>query len=147
MDAIDEVEHFDPFAHELTGLAKKYAHGDCHVLASVLSSITGWPIRAALVDDIWTGRACLVHAWVRSPDGSALDAHGVSDPDHLLEQYPDGDRAYVCEMSPDEVMRIGSGRKTLSNARREKAEIFARELMENHGIQSEPETPREVMRS
>lgn len=122
----------DPFAEELTGQAATYAHGDCHILASVLSSLTGLPIHAGLTEDIWTQRTCLVHAWVAMPDGRALDAHGLTNPKNLLQQYPDGDRAEICVLTSDHVMRLGSGRKVMSQKNRKKAEDFAAKLLADY---------------
>ena len=56
---------------ELTEQGERYAHGDCHILASVLSALTGWPIHAGLTENMWTEQTCLVHAWVAMPDGRA----------------------------------------------------------------------------
>jgi hypothetical protein len=128
-----EDDETDVFATELTGQADVYAHGECHVLASVLGRMTGWAIHAAIAQELFAGHTFLVHAWVKTPDGRALDAHGVSDPDDLLGQYPYGDEAEIYAMTQDEVMKIGSGRKILAKKSRETAEAFARELLEKWG--------------
>jgi hypothetical protein len=119
----------DPFGAELTEQADRYAHGDCHILASVLNALTGWPIHAGVTEDMWSQKTCLVHAWVAMPDGRAMEAHGASEPKDLLLQYPDGDRAEVVLLTNDAVMRLGSGRKVMSQKRRKEAEEFASKLL------------------
>lgn len=135
------------FDSDLGEKAQAYAHGQCHELASVISSLTGWPIHAGLVEDMWTQKTCLVHAWVSMPDGRALDAHGVSDPKDLLLQYPDGDQADVCVLSQDDVLRLGGGRKTMSQKARKAAEVFANDLLADLDvIQVSDATLRPAMR-
>lgn len=122
-------EGFDPLGSRLSDEAELYAHGHCHILARVLSSMTGWPINAALVEDTNTGKNCLVHAWVEMPDGLALDAHGVTNPADLLKMYSEGDMAEVFVLSHASVMRLGNGMKQMSQKQLKEAELFASKLM------------------
>lgn len=141
----EDKEDVDALAAEPIGMADAYAHGECHILASVLSEITGWPIQAAIFEDSWTGRGNLVHAWIRLPDGKAFDARGISDPDDLLDHYPSGDEATVWTVTEEVVMKLGSGRKAVSKKKRDLAETFAIDLLEKNGISLES-VHREFMR-
>lgn len=68
----------------LPDLVEEFTFGKCYALAVALHEETGWPIGALVAD--WksapgseTIRRRVVHAFVRLPDGSILDARGPSD--------------------------------------------------------------------
>lgn len=63
--------------------AARFTQGDCHILARALHIRTGWPIGVTVErDGKWHG-----HAFIVCPDGRALDVNGLSDPDHLTDEY------------------------------------------------------------
>lgn len=68
----------------LPDLIEEFTFGKCYALAVALHEETGWPIGALVADwkataDSTTVRRRVVHAFVRAPDGSVLDARGRSD--------------------------------------------------------------------
>ncbi|MCV9965083.1 hypothetical protein OIU34_24605 [Pararhizobium sp. BT-229] len=81
-------------------LIEEFTFGKCYALAAALHEETGWPIGALVAD--WkatpgsaTVRRRVVHAFVRAPDGSVLDARGHSEERDLGKTFFGPERVIV----------------------------------------------------
>lgn len=105
-----------------------FTRGDCHVLARAIQRRTGWPIYA-LTSHNW-GEAPCFHAFVRMPDGRALDVLGARTMDEMV--------AWAKALNPDvsgyvptdaKTLRAGWGATALSTYAPKRARRVADELL------------------
>ena len=77
--------------------AREWNSGACDVMAIALHRLYGLPLVAEFERGIERGEEALgylIHAWVRLPDGRALDAEGPREPFVEIDE-PDPDDAWV----------------------------------------------------
>jgi translation elongation factor EF-1beta len=94
----------------------KYFEGDCPIFAVALNKLTGYPIYALVEEDYNLECNVLIHAYVKAPDGTIIDATGnESTIGDILAELPNEGDAREVQMTVQEVLSIGYDGTTIPN--------------------------------
>jgi hypothetical protein len=104
--------------HELS----EYFEGDCAIFAVALNKLTGYPIYGLIEN------GNLVHAYVKSPDGTCIDASGDDTGiQTMLAEFPNDGNAEERQLTAKQVIAIGYDKKNVPDIA--KALTVAKELI------------------
>jgi len=86
----DKLGDLEDQAYELESKYESYLHGDCHLLALALHSLTNKPIHGAVEYDQDIDRDAMVHVWIQWNDTFALDAGCLRSVKYMMQDFSTG---------------------------------------------------------